>query len=210
MLHALHRTKHHSLTQKNLRHDSYLARLNTECISKINKVDINQSTKLALEEINHKYRLTIHDEVKYQYGALHAHKVFYPDDTLESRELARGHQIACGLFSTQEFLKNYSVIIPGMSLEAAIHPFHKYYLIQSFQTMLNAISNEERSMLAEVILPKVFDLPNLRVSPEEIQASLQSAKKNVTQLTADHVLALVDYCNSQSGSFNSANDGMRV
>lgn len=210
MLHALHHTKHHSLTQKNLRYDSYLARLNSECISKINKIDINQSTKLALEEINHKYRLSIHAEVKCQYDALHAHKVFYPDDTLESRELARGHQIACGLFSTQEFLKNYSVIIPGMSIEAAIHPFHKNYLIQSFQTTLNAISNEERSMLAEVIHPKVFDWLNLRVSPEEIQASLQSAKKNVTQLTADHVLALVDYCNSQSGSFNSANDGMRV
>ena len=122
MLHALNHVKHLSLTQKNIRHESYLSRLNSECISKINKVDINQSTKSTLEKINHKYRQTIYDEVKNQYDVLHAHKLFYPDDTLESRELAKGYQIACGLFSTQEFLKNYSVTIPGMSLEAAIHP----------------------------------------------------------------------------------------
>ncbi len=210
MLHALNHVKLLSLTQKNIRHESYLSRLNSECISKINKVDINQSTKSTLEKINHKYRQTIYDEVKNQYDVLHAHKLFYPDDTLESRELAKGYQIACGLFSTQEFLKNYSVTIPGMSLEAAIHPHHKNYLIASFQTTLNAISIEERVMLAEVIHPKIFEWLNLQVQPEQTQASSQSAKKNLPQLTADHVLALDDYCNSQSGSFNSANDGMRV
>ena len=210
MLPALHRATHHSLTQKTVRHESYLSRLNSECISTINAVDINQSTKPALQEINHKYRLKIYDEVNHQYDLLHSHKIFYPDDTLESRELAKGHQISCGLFSTQEFLKNYSVIIPGMSLEAAINPFHKNHLIKSFQGTLNEIKNEEGTMLAEVIHPKVFEWLNLEVSPEQLQASLQSAKKNLPQLTADHVLALVDYCNSQTGSFNSANDGMRV
>lgn len=210
MLNVLHQTKHHSLTQKNIRHESYSSRLNSECISKINKIDINQSTKSAISEINYEYRLNIYEEVKYQYDSLHSHRIFYPDDTLESRELAKGHQIACGLFSTQEFLKNYSVIIPGMNLEAAISPLHKNYLIKSFQDTLNEISNDECTMLAEVIHPKVFGWLNLDVGSEQIQASLKSAQKNSLQLTADHVLALVDYCNSQSGSFNSANDGMRV
>jgi hypothetical protein len=210
MLTALHRTKHHALTQKTTRHESYLSRLNSECISKINKININQSTKSAIEEINHKYRLDIYEEVKYQYDLLHSHKIFYPDDTIASRELATGHQISYGLFSTQEFLKNYSVIIPGMSLEAAIHPLHKNYLIKSFQSTLNEISNDERTMLAEVIHPKVFEWLNLEIRPEELQASLKSAQNKTLQLSTDHVLALVDYCSSQSGSFNSANDGMRV
>ncbi len=210
MLPALHRATHHSLTQKTVRNESYLSRLNSECISTINKVDVNQSTKPAIDEINHKFRLNIHEEVKYQYELLHSHKIYYPDDSLESRELAKGHQISCGIFSTQEFLKNYSVILPGMSLDAAINPFHKNYLIKSFQNTLNEISNDERTMLAEVIHPKVFDWLGLSINPEQFQASLKSAQKNVLQLSVDHVLALVDYCNSQSGSFNSANDGMRV
>lgn len=210
MLPVLHHTAMHTLTRKNVRHESYLGRLNSDCLSKINKIDINQSTKPAIEEINHTFRLTIHEEVKYQYELLHSHKIFYPDDAPESRELAKGHQISCGLFSIQEFLKNYSVMLPGMSLEAAINPFHKNYLIKSFQCTLNEISNDERTMLAEVIHPKVFGWLNLEVRPEQLQASLKSAQKNSLQLTADHVLALVDYCNSQSGSFNSANDGVRV
>ena len=57
-------------------------------------------------------------------------------------------------------------MLPGMSLEATINPFHKNYLIKSFQCTLNKISNDERTMLAEVIHPKVFEWLNLEVSPE--------------------------------------------
>ena len=210
MLHAAHRATHHSLVQKNALHGSRLSRLNSECISKINRIDIDQSTQKNIQTIYHEYQFTLFEEVKYQYESLLSHKIFYPDDSPESKELAKGHQISCGLFSIQEFLNNYSVIIPGMNLEAAIHPSHKNYLIKSFQNTLNAISDEERAILAEVIQPKVFEWLNLKISPEELKISLQSSQKNLTQLTADHVLALVDYCNSQSGSFNSANDGMRV
>ncbi len=76
MLPVLHHTAMHTLTRKNVRYESYLVRLNSDCLSKINKIDINQSTKPAIEEINHTFRLTIHKEVKYQYELLHSHKFF--------------------------------------------------------------------------------------------------------------------------------------
>ena len=151
MLHSARRATLHSLSQKIAHHESRLSRLNSECISKINRVDIDQSTKKNIEKIYHDYQFTLFEEVKYQYESLQSHKIFYPDDSPDSKELAKGHQISCGLFSTQEFLKNYSVIIPGMNLEAAIHPSHKNYLIKSFQKTLNAISDEERAMLRDAL-----------------------------------------------------------
>ena len=86
-----------------LLHESYLSRMNTECLSKINKIGINHSTKTAMEEINTLYQISINEEVKNQYGMLHANQLFLPDDSFTSTELAKGHQISCGLFSSHEF-----------------------------------------------------------------------------------------------------------
>lgn len=177
MLHKTHRTTHHSLAHKHAQHGSSLSRLNSECISRMNRVDINQSTQKNIENIYHDYQFTLIEEVKYQYESVISHSINYPDDSPESKELAKGHQISCGLFSTQEFLKNYSVSIPRMNLEAAIHPFHKNYLINSFQSTLNTISDQERAMLAEVIQPNVFEWLNLKISPEELKISLLSEQK---------------------------------
>ena len=193
-----------------LLHESYLSRLNAECLSKINKIGIDRSTKAAMEEINTLYQITINEEVKSQYGMLHSNQLFLPDDSFISTELAKGHQISCGLFSSQEFQQNYSVTVSQMSLEAAINPFHKNYLMKSFQKTILAITTKERNALSEIIHPKVFDWLDLKMNPDEIKLSCNAAQKNLPQLQLNHVLALVDYCNSQTGSFNSVNDALRV
>jgi len=184
--------------------------MNTECISKINKIGINHSTKTAMEEINSLYQISINEEVKNQYGMLHANQLFLPDDSFTSKELAKGHQISCGLFSSHEFQQNYSVTLSRMSLEAAINPFHKNYLMKSFQKTILAITSKERNALSEIIHPKVFDWLDLKMNPDEIKLSSNAAQKNLPQLRLHHVLALVDYCNSQTGSFNCVNDALRV
>ena len=190
--------------------ESYLSRMNTECLSKINRIGINHSTKAAMEEINSLYQITINEEVKNQYGMLHSNQLFLPDDSFTSKELAKGHQISCGLFSSHEFQQNYTVTLSRMSLEAAINPFHKNYLIKSFQKTLIAITSKERNALSEIIHPNVFDWLDLKMTPDEIKLSSNAAQKNLPQLRSHHVLALIDYCNSQTGSFNSVNDALRV
>ena len=162
-----------------LLHESYLSRMNTECLSKINKIGINHSTKTAMEEINSLYQISINEEVKNQYGMLHANQLFLPDDSFTSTELAKGHQISCGLFSSHEFQQNYSVTLSRMSLEAAINPFHKSYLIKSFQKTIVAISSKERNALSEIIHPKVFDWLDLKMNPDEIKLSCNAAQKNL-------------------------------
>jgi hypothetical protein len=52
-----------------------------------------------------------------------------------------------------------------MSLEAAINPFHKSYLIKSFQKTILAITSKERNALSEIIHPKVFDWLDLKNEP---------------------------------------------
>ena len=210
MLPILRRTAIIQPALPSLLHESYLSRMNTECISKINKIGINHSTKTAMEEINSLYQISINEEVKNQYGMLHANQLFLPDDSFTSKELAKGHQISCGLFSSHEFQQNYSVTLSRMSLEAAINPFHKSYLIKSFQKTIVAISSKERNALSEIIHPKVFDWLDLKMNPDEIKLSSNAAQKNLPQLRLHHVLALVDYCNSQTGSFNCVNDALRV
>jgi hypothetical protein len=64
MLPILRRTAIIQPALPNLLHESYLSRLNTECLSKINKICINPSTKSAMEEINSLYQITINEEVK--------------------------------------------------------------------------------------------------------------------------------------------------
>ena len=210
MLPILRRTGIIQPALPSLLHESYLSRMNTECISKINKISINHSTKTAMEEINNLYQISINEEVKNQYGMLHANQLFLPDDSFTSKELAKGHQISCGLFSSHEFQQNYSVTVSQMSLEAAINPYHKNYLIKSFQKTILAITAKERNALSEIIHPKVFDWLDLKMNPDEIKLSSNAAQKNLPQLRLHHVLALVDYCNSQTGSFNSVNDALRV
>ena len=210
MLPILRRTAIIQPALPSLLHESYLSRMNTECLSKINKIGINHSTKAAMEEINSLYQISINEEVKNQYGMLHANQVFLPDDSFTSTELAKGHQISCGLYSSHEFLHNYSLTLSRMSLEAAINPFHKNYLIKSFQKTILAITANERNALSEIIHPKVFDWLDLKMNPDEIKLSCNAAQKNLPQLKLQHVLALVDYCNSQTGSFNSVNDALRV
>ena len=200
----------HQASQKTNNQHSYLSRLNKDCLSKLRKVEIDRSTRHQLESLDTEYRYKIHEAVEIDYAAVPDHSLFYPDNSPDAEERAKGYQLACALWSVMRFQESYSISVPGMSLDAAINPSHRQFLIETFNSTWNTLCASERRMLLTAIHPEACQQLGLALSSEEKKFSQTTAQSIKKQLNVPHVLALVDYCNSQTGNFNSVNDGMRL
>ena len=200
---------HHASKKANNQH-SYLSRLNTDCLSKLRKIEINRSTRHQLESLDIEYRYKLHEAVEIEYASVPDHSIFSPDNSPDAEERAKGYQLACALWSAMRFQESYSVSVPGMSLDAAMNPRHRLYLIETFNDTWRTLNADERRRLLTVIQADACQQLGLTLSSEEKKFSQEAVQTSRKQLTAQHVLALVDYCNSQSGNFNPVNDGMRL
>lgn len=189
---------------------SYLSRLNTDCLSKLRNIDIDRSLRRQLESLDHEYRYKLHEAVETEYAAIPDHKIFSPDNSFDAEERAKGYQLACALWSVMRFQESYCVTVPGMSMEAAMNTSHHHYLIKIFHETWSTIDASERRKLLTIIHPEACQRLGLTLSSEERKFSQEAAQPASKQLDAQHVLALVDYCSSQTGNFNPVNDGMRL
>ena len=144
-----------------------LSQLNAECLWKLRKVDIGHSTRSQLEVLDDKYRYRLHEEVASEYAAIPDHTIFSPDNSPEAEERAKGLQLSCALWSAMKFQESYSVSLPGMSLDTAMNPGHRRYLIETFNTTWQSLASEERGNLLQVIRPEVVAQLGLTLSAEE-------------------------------------------
>ena len=188
----------------------YLCQINRECLHQLRKLEINASLQTTMEKIDTRYRLSIYQEVEYEYQKVPDHALYEPDDSPEAEERAKGHQLACGLVSTMGFLDKYSVTVPGITLNAAIHPAHRNFLIESLQLSFHALNESDRLAFASAVQPDVLHKAGLKLSPEERKRSVDNYHAGVPQLKERHLLALLDTSSSRTGSFNAVNDAKRT
>ena len=164
-----------------------LSQLNAECLWKLRKVDIGHSTRSQLEVLDDKYRYRLHEEVASEYAAIPDHTIFSPDNSPEAEERAKGLQLSCALWSAMKFQESYSVSLPGMSLDTAMNPGHRRYLIETFNTTWQSLASEERGNLLQVIRPEVVAQLGLTLSSEEKKFSLQfGSDRKSTRLNSSH------------------------
>jgi len=187
-----------------------LAVLNKECIAALNKVEINDTLWDKMCAIEDKFRTDIHLEVESEYQRIPDDLLFSPDDSPAAVDRAIGHQLACGLSETPRFLLSYPVTTPGMTLEAAITPVHKINLVDSLNESFPKLLVSDQNAMASAIRPDVLIKLGLPVSRGGMKLSIANESAGKPQLTEDHLLALVDYCSSQSGMFNPINESMRL
>jgi hypothetical protein len=195
-----------SLSTQNAR----LAQLNKDCIAALKKIEINHSLWGTMCEIEDKFRADINDEVNYEYQRVPDHLLFSPDNSPAAAERAVGYQLSCGLSETPRFLLNYSVSAPDMTLDAAITPKHKSDLIESFTESFTKLKDSDQMAMASTIQPDVLIKLGVSVSCEAMNLSIANKKADKPQLAEDHLIALIDYCSSNSGMFNAINDSMRI
>lgn len=195
-----------SLSTQNTR----LAQLNKDCITALKKIEINHSLWDVACKIDDTFRADINDEVNYEYQCVPDHLLFSPDSSPAAAERAVGFQLSCSLTETPRFLLNYAVNTPGITLEAAITPKHKSYLVESLTESFPKLNDADQMAMAGAISPDVLIKLGLPVSRDAMNLSIANKKSGTPQLTEDHLLALVDYCNSNSGMFNAINDSMRI
>ena len=189
---------------------SNLSLLRTECLSKLRKIEIGPSMRQQLESLDNEYRYQLHEAVEIEYTALPSHQIFSADNSPDAEERAKAYQLACALWSVMRFQETYTVTVPGMSLEAAINPSHERYLIDAFHKTWRTLKPNEREMLLTVLMPDTCRQLGLVLDAEE-KLVVRNAERYLRQrLDKAHVLALVDYCHSQTGNFNPVNDGMRL
>ncbi len=189
---------------------SRLAQLNKNCIAELKKIELNQSLWGTVCAIEDKFRADINDEVNYEYQCVPDHLLFSPDNSPAAAERALGYQLTCGLSETPRFLLNYSVSASDMTLEAAITPGHKSYLVESLINSFSKLKDSDQLAMASAIQPAVLIKLGLPVCRDAMNVSIANKKEGKPQLAEDHLLALVDYCSSNSGMFNAINDSLRL
>lgn len=185
-----------------------LQHLISECVTDLKKISIDRQLKSNIAKLDDRYRDKIYEEVKGEFDALT--DIFTPDDSLASKNRAQGWELVCALQSTRHFLDNYEVTWPRMSLSAAINPSHFQKLGESFRESFISLKQEDRTLLASVIAPSVFNNLGICLLPDEKSISDQTYPKNQQQLNFDQVIALLDYAHYATGTFNGVNSGMRV
>ncbi len=97
-----------------------------------------------------------------------------------------------------------------MTLDAAITPSHKSYLIESLALSFLKLKDSDQMAMASVIQPDVLINLDLPISRDAMNLSIANKNAGKPQLNEDQLMALVDYCSSASGMFNAINDSMRV
>ncbi len=184
--------------------------LNNDCMTALRKVEINQSLQKTIADLDAQYCLDLALEAEDEFQQLPASAIFEADDSPEAEARARGLQLARGLEQTKYFLEKYSVTVPDITLDAAINPRHKLNLINSLHRSFPLLSPSDQLAFIGAVQPQVLGRLGFNLSPEYLQLSIANQQAGKPQLNENHVLALLDYCSSSSGMFNSVNDGKRV
>lgn len=187
-----------------------LTQMNRDCLANLRKVEVNTSLWSTMCEIEDTYREKIHEETQYEYNNLPVDRLIAPDSSYEAEQRALGFQIACGLGTITHFLQNYAVTAGNMTFEAAIVPKYKNKLVEITNNRFVELEPSDQMALASATEPEVLMKLGLPVSREAMNLSFAEKNAGKPQLREDHLLALFDYCNSQTGMFNPINDSMRL
>ncbi|MEO0314349.1 MAG: hypothetical protein RI928_805 [Pseudomonadota bacterium] len=187
---------------------SRLAQLTMDCSKALRDIRISNRSKHQIAAIDLQYRQAIYEETMIAYEAVP--DVTMPDHSPEAKLRAQAWQLIEGLSSMDQFFDHYEVCVPGVSLEVAIHPRHKQTLINDFRESWASMAPEERMTLIEVISDNAFHQFGIVLTPEEKSQAKARAPRITPQLTTAHCLALLDYANSNSGSFNAINNSARI
>ena len=187
---------------------SRLAQLTMDCSKALKDVRINHQTKNQIATIDLRYRYAIYEETMIAYQAVP--DVTTPDHAPEAKLRAQAWQLIEGLSSMDQFFDHFDICAPDMSLEVAINPQHRQALIEDFRESWTSMTPEERKMLIEVIDDHVLDQFGITLNPEEKYLAQASASHIAPRLNTAHCLALLDYANSHSGSFNATNNSARI
>ena len=187
---------------------SRLSQLTMDCSKALKDVRISNQSKKQIAAIDLQYRQSIYEETMIAYDAVP--DVTMPDHSPEAKLRAQAWQLIEGLSSMEQFFDHYDVCIPGVSLEVAIHPRHRQSLIADFCESWTSMKSEERMMLIEVMSENCFNQFGITLNSEERNHAKARASDAAPKLTIAHCLALLDYANSNSGSFNAINNSARV
>lgn len=204
-IHQVQRRMNHTSNE-----NSRLVRMTRDCIAELMHVEINASLQKTMQSIQDTYYDDLQLMAEDEYKALPNHAIFEPDFSWEAKERAQAVQIYRGVGAVAQFLNNYNVHAPGMSLCDAIDPTHKNYLIDSLHQSFPQLSPTDQRALATVIRPDVLSKLNLPCSSEEQRLSNTTQLAGMPQLDENQVIALLDYCNSLTGNFNAVNDSKRT
>lgn len=189
---------------------SELIRLSHECLAKLKKVEINSSVLQTITDLSDKYYIDLHLLAQSEYADIPDELIFLPDESQAARERAQAIQLGRGVGAVRNFLESYSVTVPGMTLDAAITPKHKNFLIKSMQYGYEALKPNDQRAFVSAIDIDVLDKLGVPMDPEAKQLSIANRKAGKQQLSENHLLALLDYCSSYTGHFNAINDSKRV
>jgi len=187
---------------------SRLGQLTMDCSKALRQVKISARSKDEIAVIDDHYRHAIYEETMTAYQAVP--DVTMPDNSPEAKLRAQAWQLIEGLSSMDQFFAHYDVSIPGVSLEVAIHPSHRDALIHDFRESWFSMNAEDRKALSEVISEKTFHQLGITLNVSEKQHAAQKGLSIAPQLSMAHCLALLDYANSSSGSFNATNNSARL
>lgn len=187
---------------------SRLGQLTIDCSKALREVQISSRSKTEIAAIDDHYRYAIYEETMAAYQAVP--DVTMPDNSAEAKLRAQAWQLIEALSSMDQFFAHYDVSIPSVNLEVAIHPSHRESLIHDFRESWVSMNPEDRRALIEVISEKTLYQFGITLHASEKQYAAQKGLKITPQLSMAHCLALLDYANSNSGSFNATNNSARL
>ncbi len=190
--------------------NSRMAQLTNECLSSLRRIEITPSLQSTINSLQDKYYADLQQMTEDEYKALPDHAIFKPDGSREALERAQAVQVYRGVGAVARFLENYTVHAPGMSLCNAITATHQSRLLNSFHESFPNLSPSDQMALASAIHPDVLSKLNLPCSGEGTRLSIATQLAGTPQLDEQHVIALLDYCNSSTGHFNAINDSKRT
>lgn len=187
---------------------SRLGQLTMDCSKALREIKISARSKNEIAAIDDHYRHAIYEETMTAYQAVP--DVTMPDNSPEAKLRAQAWQLIEGLSCMDQFFTHYDVNIPGVSLEVAIHPSHRESLIYDFRESWFSMNSEDKRTLTEVIGERTFHQFGIALNASEKQHAAQKRLNIAPQLSMAHCLALLDYANSSSGSFNATNNSARL
>jgi len=179
-----------------------------DCSKALREVKISVRSKNEIATIDDRYQHAIYEEAMTAYQ--NVPDVTMPDNSPEAKLRAQAWQLIEGLSSMDQFFSHYDVCIPGVHLEVAINSSHRESLIHDFRESWISMNPEDRRTLIEVMGERTFHQLGITLNASEKEHAVQKKLNIAPQLTMAHCLALLDYANSSSGSFNATNNSARL
>ena len=190
--------------------DSRMVRMTNECMSALRHMQITPALQSTMNSLQDKYYTDLQQMTEDEYKALPDHAIFEPDGSREALERAQAVQVYRGVGAVARFLEDYAVDTPGMSICDAITTTHQSRLLNSFHESFPNLSHSDQMVLTSAIHPDVISKLNIPCSREGKRLSIATQLAGTPQLDEQHVIALLDYCNSRTGHFNAINDSKRT